>query len=87
MDSHLRLSPYGGKLLCALVGLHLILSPPVGQVEGGHHRHHLLQSCCRHRHSYGGGRGQGQAHGPPSHCDRLLDVGELHGASLPDTMV
>lgn len=87
VDSHLRLSPYGGKLLRALVGLNLILSPPGGQVEGGHHGHHLLQASGRHRHSYGGGRGQGQAHGPSSHCDGLLDVGELHWASLPDNGV
>lgn len=78
MDHHLGPSPYGGKLLCALVGLNLILSPLGGQVEGGHYRHHLLEACGRQRHSNGGGRGQGQAHGPSSHCDRLLDVGELH---------
>lgn len=76
------LSSDGGELLCALIGLHLILPPPGGQVECRHHGHHLLQACGCQGHGDGRSRCQSQTHGPTSHCDRLLDAGELHRASL-----
>lgn len=87
MRSHLGLSPYGGKLLRVLVGLHLVLPSPGGQVEWSHHRHHLLEARGSQRHGDGWGRGQSQAHGPSSHCYRLLDVGELYRTPLSDNRV
>lgn len=87
MCPHPGLSPYGGKPLRVLVGLHLVLPSPGWQVERGHHRHHLLETSGRQRHGDGRGRGQSQPHGPPSHCDGLLDSGELHRAPLPDNRV
>lgn len=68
------LSPYRGKLFCALIGLHFILPPPGGQVECSHHGHHFLQARGCQGHGDGRGRCQGQAHGPTSHCDWLLDI-------------
>lgn len=82
--SHPGPSPNGGKPLLVLVGLHLVLSSPGRQVEGGHHGNHLLEARGRQGNGDGGCRGQSQAHGPATHQDGLLEARELHGAPLPD---
>lgn len=81
---HPGFSPNGGEPLLVLVGLHFVLSSPGRQVEGGHHRYHLLEARGRQRHGDGRRRGQGQAHGPPAHRDGLREAGELHRAPFPD---